>query len=119
MDGISGLRREVFAAISWHMHRGDETPRDTIDRLVLKATDEDITGMGLLFDEQTYRISDLVKFQGKNHGARKPRFSSGPIILFQSKSSMFILDGQNRINRYLAKGASHRKHRCLILSAGG
>jgi hypothetical protein len=108
------LTRELFSLLSWHMHHTDESPRDTLNRLVFKGFGLDISYRKIKVKEAEMGTSALISIRGDGHCNSQPKSVSVPIIIFAYGPIRRVLDGQNRINHWIDSG-DPGPHRCLIV----
>lgn len=114
MSSFGNLRRELFSLLSWHMHRTDRHPLETLERLVMKSAGVDIRGYQIGVSGREFMLRQLVRIRGDapNEGDA-PKREDAPLILFQG-DNLYILDGQNRVNKWI-KDQNKGPHRAIIV----
>ncbi len=93
------LRREVFSLLSWHLHRADASPRDTLLRMIKKSIG-DCDDRDFQISEKRLGFAALARHVDENHGDANPKRIDAPIILFTHKKKNYLIDGQNRLNHF-------------------
>lgn len=108
------LRRELFSLVAWHMHRHDHHPGETLQRLVSKCVSVDLSKHRLLFRESKYTLRQLLRIRGQSHEGADPVREDVPLILLSFRG-IHVLDGQNRINKWVAQD-NQGPHRAIIIT---
>jgi hypothetical protein len=106
------LRREVFALLSWHMHHTDQSPLDTLNRLMAKATGQDLSQYPWKAFERMFSQQDLRGLAVQNKAA--PHVSDAPPIVVEYEWKYALIDGQKRVNYYKRNGRTSPV-RCLVI----
>lgn len=111
------LRRELFSLIAWHMHGKDRCGCEALARLVMKACKLAIRPDRIAISERTFKLKELQKIRGPHHDRAKPVDETAPLILFSHRRKLYVIDGQNRLNKWTAERRTG-PFRALVVSAG-
>lgn len=111
----------IDQVLTYHQKPGrDLTPTDALNRLFARhVRRERLRGMPQL-DRTTCSVtceartaSDLRSFV-RWHGRARPRFESYPIVVARCDSRFFVLDGNNRTNKWIAEASPERRSVIVI-----
>lgn len=97
------LRRELYAALSWHMIHKDRSPLDTLERLVRKAS-------GIVASNKRMKIAAVMLSASAIEGRSLtpqglPRSAAVPVIVVRDGERNLIVDGQKRVAAADSSGA--------------
>lgn len=106
-------RREMYSLLSWHMHRTDLSPRCTLKRFIQSASGFDIKDADVLVKPERVSLERLLSIRNSMHYGSSPANKKAPLILFGEGENMYLLDGQNRINKAVNESLASMK--CLVV----
>lgn len=104
--------KELFSLLSWHMHREDKSPLDTLHRLIQKCVPSEELAPFKVTERFLY-VSYILRQCVLNGNTEEPRNIVAPLILFKHRKKIYLIDGQKRLTR-LAK-EQVVKVRCLVI----
>lgn len=110
------LRRELFSLIAWHMHGKDRCGCEALTRLVVKGAKMAIRSDRITVSERAFKLKELQKIRGPHHSRANPIDEKAPLILFSHRRKLYVIDGQNRINKWEAEG-NKGPFQALVVSA--
>lgn len=97
------------------MHHGDTSPLDTLQRLADKAYESPVPLAKFKILERKYDAERIMPDPDpEHHKGTEPKRTDCPIILLDYDYHMYMIDGRNRVNKWLEQGDTD-KHRCLVV----
>lgn len=95
---------EAISALAWHIPRKDASPLERIERL----TKEHFPSIAQPINPETCNIweeicsPDTIRSLKRWHLKSKPQRQGGRLVLFRHQGVYAIVDGNNRVNFWLA-----------------
>jgi len=111
------LRREIFSLLSWHLHHTEASPADTLNRLIVKGTGEDLSAVPWKAFERCLSVRELAALATAGNTGR-PHNLDAPPILIQRDWRFTLLDGQKRAAHFKRCGRM-QPVRCLVVRFRG
>ena len=114
MSDTDALWERVRAAFGYHQIKGiDKTPQAALNRIAAKCIHVSFDPSNCTVHEEFLSLDDLRQLK-RYHDKDRPLREDDPIVVLVYQGQRFVIDGNQRVNKWLKEGSTERRSALII-----